>query len=107
MIPRSLQVSLLLVFVIGAMCSVICPEQATFALEEHPETGYCSECISTDFVSGERFLEGDNFHQDPGGLPDDFRTVMWTGATTDNRVSETLPAFRPRSLFLLHGVLRT
>jgi hypothetical protein len=97
---------LLLVFLAGVMCSVICPERATAAAAEHPEAGYCSECISTDFVEGGKFSEESISHQEAGFIRDNFFVAVWPWSSTDYTVSEAFSALHSPPIFLLHCVLR-
>ena len=108
MVPgRLLWTLLILVFAAGVMCSVVCPERIEALAANDPKDGYCSECISTDFVGGSKISDELISLAATTTIPIELRVPSGTWLPAATPGSAAIPVIPAQPIFLLNRVLRS
>lgn len=107
MVPgRRLWCVVILMFAVGVICSVVCPERADASAADHSEDGYCSECISTDFVGASKFCEQGISRGATTAIQIELLVPSWTWFPAETSASAAIIVIPAQSIFPLHLALR-
>ena len=104
---RRLWCGVILVFAAGVICSVVCPERIEALAANDPKDGYCSECISTDFVGGSKVSDELISLAATTAIEIELLVPSWTWPPTETPGVTPIPVSPGKPIFLLNRVLRS